>query len=100
MGAHLDTVLISRSFCPRRGSLFCRPPSPVSSPPGRGHTWHDFLYSFAPPPIQPRVFSRTRQQLLPLPGGEGRGEGERHSYLLSRDRFMETSRTVTGCSPI
>ena len=52
------------------------PPSPRPSPPGEGETQP------ASRQIEHVALAETRRTAPPLPGGEGRGEGERSSFIV------------------
>jgi len=66
------------------------PPSPRPSPPGEGATHSDSRQT------QRASFADTLPTILPLPGGEGRGEGERSSVLHSQFSTLNFIVTDSG----
>jgi type II secretory pathway component PulK len=68
-------------------------PHPNPLPQEEGTADARFRFAYACPPTAALDFARRRRTILPLPGGEGRGEGERFTHLTrsSHSRVEEGS---------
>jgi len=55
----------------------------ASLPQERVFTWHIYRYSTARPTTPPACIAAETATVSPSPGGEGRGEGGRHTIFAA-----------------